>query len=72
MLIGKKKYPKMKRLHGLYETVGNAIPISMPDIQIKKRRYGILTLKFLGLIAAGSLISFYLYYVILDFEIRRV
>lgn len=45
---------------------------NLPELEMKKRNYGKLTLIFLGLFLGGCLISFYLYYVILDFEIRRV
>lgn len=45
---------------------------NMPELEMKRRNYGKWTLIFLGLLLCGCLISFYLYYVILDFEIRRV
>lgn len=51
--------------------VYNMMP-NLPELEMKRRNYGKLTLIFLGLFLGGCLISFYLYYVILDFEIRRV
>lgn len=51
--------------------VYNMMP-NLPELEMKRRNYGKLTLIFLGLFLGGCLVSFYLYYVILDFEIRRV